>query len=449
LPVLVRRRNLGRSGREWRHLHAGRTPAGRGQPVLLLHGRCHVHTATFRRCYFSTGGDEIPGTGGKQCITIFDSSVEEDSCIFAYRTGYNADATDAEGTKPVWAHDCIFLGSDYDDGTGFDTSGSIVERCWFFNYNGTGPDGFTHCSGTSQDERGPRYIRNNVYVNCIHGIMSKGHSSTLVSNCTFINCKVDVATCDPNELPNKRVGYATIRNCIMWGTTSQTLQVGVDTTNGEESSIDIDWCDVSSTGTLLRGDHRVTVGSNIFKADPLFVNPATTYTANADYHVRSKAGRWDPKANGGSGGWVIDTVHSPAIDAGDPSASFVLEPAPNGNRLNIGAYGGTPQASKSIPLYSVQVQVTPTTGGTVTRNPIGPAYFYRETVQLHATPALGYRFDRWQGAVSGTTDTVSMVMDANKSVTAVFAYMPPSYVLQVQVIPTTGGTVTRTPNRSA
>ena len=409
-------------------------------------------TATLRRCYFSTGGDETPGTGGGQCVTGYDSHIEEDTCIFSYREG-RYDASDIAGTGfGVWVHDCIFLGSNLDDGCDFDNCDGVVENCVFYNYLGTAPGWETRCGGVTMNDSGTRLIRNNIFINCRQGIISKGDTTPYITNCTFYNCFNDISSYEYGEPSPHQVGHPTVRNCIMWGTTSQTLVIGNDSGTGASSTVDIDYCIVSSTETLHRGDPRVKAGSHIFKADPLFANPATTITAGPDFHLKSKAGRWNPKANGGLGGWVIDTVHSPAIDAGDPASTYALytlEPAPNGNRLNLGAYGGTPQASKSVPLYSVQVQVTPTTGGTVTRNPIGPAYFYRETVQLHATPALGYRFDHWQGAVSGTTDTVSVVMDANKSVTAVFAYMPPSYVLQVQVIPTTGGTVTKTPNRSA
>ena len=38
---------------------------------------------------------------------------------------------------------------------------------------------------------------------------------------------------------------------------------------------------------------------------------------------------------------------SPCIDAGDPSTLVGLEPLPNGDIINLGAYGGTSEASKS------------------------------------------------------------------------------------------------------
>ncbi len=42
---------------------------------------------------------------------------------------------------------------------------------------------------------------------------------------------------------------------------------------------------------------------------------------------------------------------STSIDAGDPASAFVLEPGPNGNRINLGAYGNTILAATSRPAY--------------------------------------------------------------------------------------------------
>ncbi len=80
-------------------------------------------------------------------------------------------------------------------------------------------------------------------------------------------------------------------------------------------------------------------GEGNIEADPLFAD-----SASGDYHLRSMAGRWDTRVSD----WVIDEVSSPCIDAGDPSGNSGDEPAPNGGRINMGAYGGTPQASRSL-----------------------------------------------------------------------------------------------------
>jgi L-ascorbate metabolism protein UlaG (beta-lactamase superfamily) len=64
---------------------------------------------------------------------------------------------------------------------------------------------------------------------------------------------------------------------------------------------------------------------------------------DGDYHLKSEAGRWDPVSES----WIVDDVTSPCIDAGDPNSPVGDEPEPNGGIINMGAYGGTAEASKS------------------------------------------------------------------------------------------------------
>jgi len=47
------------------------------------------------------------------------------------------------------------------------------------------------------------------------------------------------------------------------------------------------------------------------------------------------------------GQWVLDDLDSPCLDTADPTIAPAAERMPNGGRLNIGAYGGTPYASMS------------------------------------------------------------------------------------------------------
>jgi len=81
-----------------------------------------------------------------------------------------------------------------------------------------------------------------------------------------------------------------------------------------------------------------------FNRDPLFVSPST-----GDYHLRSQGGSW----HGGT--WASDTATSPCIDAGNPNYDYSAEPEDNGNRINLGAYGNTPEASKSAPIRALHL----------------------------------------------------------------------------------------------
>jgi hypothetical protein len=86
--------------------------------------------------------------------------------------------------------------------------------------------------------------------------------------------------------------------------------------------------------------------------------------ASGDFHLKSQYGRWNPSTKT----WVLDTVTSPCIDAGDPTSAFNLEPEPNGGRINMGKGGDTINASKSpAPAPALALTVTAaavaTTGG--------------------------------------------------------------------------------------
>ncbi|HBY93896.1 MAG TPA: hypothetical protein DEP84_07975 [Chloroflexi bacterium] len=129
-----------------------------------------------------------------------------------------------------------------------------------------------------------------------------------------------------NGLMVERNSRVTVKNSIFWG------QGGDDF-----------WVDATSTISVTYTTSQEAIpGPGNRTSDPLFAD-----AGNGDYHLRSIAGRWDPSANGGSGGWVMDAGHSPAIDAGDPASDYASEPSPNGGRVNMGVYGNTAQASKS------------------------------------------------------------------------------------------------------
>ncbi len=71
------------------------------------------------------------------------------------------------------------------------------------------------------------------------------------------------------------------------------------------------------------------------------------FWVDGDYHVKSAAGRWSPLERK----WVNDAVTSMCIDAGDPNSDWTAELWPHGRRINVGAYGGTAEASMSTLTY--------------------------------------------------------------------------------------------------
>jgi parallel beta-helix repeat protein len=88
----------------------------------------------------------------------------------------------------------------------------------------------------------------------------------------------------------------------------------------------------------VEGLYQITLSGSGLSTDPLFADPK-----QSDYHLRSRRGRYWPAHNV----WVIDNVTSPCVDGGDPNDNPSGEPMPNGGRIDMGAYGGTPYASMS------------------------------------------------------------------------------------------------------
>ena len=163
----------------------------------------------------------------------------------------------------------------------------------------------------------------------------------------FENCIINVR--DFAILFNNPYGKKTVsknnmfRNCVFTGAKKMFYVKGAESGNvvtnsiiagiksaGYKNTVRFSYCDI------WKG-FRVSGQGNISKY------PYFAAFAKGDYHLKSKTGRWDPKTKD----FVKDTVNSPCIDAGDPKAEWKNEPKPNGGRVNIGAYGNTPEASKS------------------------------------------------------------------------------------------------------
>ncbi|MHC4476207.1 MAG: S8 family serine peptidase, partial [Planctomycetota bacterium] len=125
-----------------------------------------------------------------------------------------------------------------------------------------------------------------------------------------------------------------LRNCILWGNS------GVGDT---DESAQISGGAPIINYSCIQGWTGGFGGTGNIGADPCFAD-----AANDDYHLKSEAGRWDPDSEI----WVLDDIISPCIDKGDPASPVGNEPLPNGGRINMGAYGGTAQASKSLTCWN-------------------------------------------------------------------------------------------------
>jgi hypothetical protein len=170
---------------------------------------------------------------------------------------------------------------------------------------------------------------------------NEGAIELVNSQATFFNCTItdNVGGAQGAGLMLKNSSIL-MTNSILWGNTP----------------IDVH---VSGIGVFLHSHSNIGAGVGIqngierINTDPMFVEPGLWSAAgpnipnliwmDGDYHLKSQTGRWDPILQA----WLTDASTSPCIDAGDPLYPLGLEPVPNGGIINMGAYGGTSQASLS------------------------------------------------------------------------------------------------------
>jgi hypothetical protein len=201
------------------------------------------------------------------------------------------------------------------------------------------PNGFAVSFYQGEDPNS--VLRNFVIRNSRIGIYLAGASPT-ITNVTVVGNEFGVEA--------YRNAEPQISNSIFWDNALSDLYECTPRYCCLEKGVQIDieepppgwvsppeWIIVPFSPGLRANALLVGWGGNISE-DPQFVDPN-----NGDYHLRSERGRYWPEHDV----WVLDDVSSPCLDAGDPQADFSQERQPNGGRLNMGAYGGTPFASMS------------------------------------------------------------------------------------------------------
>jgi len=135
-----------------------------------------------------------------------------------------------------------------------------------------------------------------------------------------------------------------VTNSILWSDTpGQILGSGARSPSIRYSCVAGGW---PGPGNIDADPKFASAGQWVNRDDPRVVvmpDDPNAVWGMGDHHLQSQAGRWDAKART----WAQDAATSPCIDAGDPGSPIGHEPPPNGGIINMGAFGGTAEASES------------------------------------------------------------------------------------------------------
>ncbi|UCG57696.1 MAG: hypothetical protein JSU70_22880, partial [Phycisphaerales bacterium] len=178
----------------------------------------------------------------------------------------------------------------------------------------------------------------NVAVEGGGGIHFTANATGRLTNCTVAdNESVHFHT---GGIYLETTNTVTLNSSIIWGNSPHGIRPEANP-SVSYSCTQKSWSGPGNIGNMVK--------------DPLFAGPGDCAEDCNDYHLKSQAGRYNPCAGlecacDDPSAWVRDDVTSPCIDEGDPSLPFNKECRPNGGRINMGAYGGTCEASKSMKI---------------------------------------------------------------------------------------------------
>ncbi|UCG56500.1 MAG: DUF333 domain-containing protein [Phycisphaerales bacterium] len=273
---------------------------------------------TITNCTFS--GNLAYGGGG-----LYGGNGPITSCTFLTNSADWGGGM-ANADQPMLTN-CVFSGNSAGrDGGGMYNhySNSIVTNCTFSGNSAGWSGGGIYNHNCSPRITNCVFIRNSAGQEGggVHNRNSNSNTDPTMINCTFATNSApngSALACDSylHEYPSN----VQVSNCIL-------RDGGDEIWNNDDSTIIITYSNIQGGWP----------GVGNIDADPSFADPN-----GGDYHLKSQAGRWDPATQA----WIMDGVTSPCIDAGDPMSPIGHEPFPNGGAVNMGAYGGSPEASKS------------------------------------------------------------------------------------------------------
>ncbi len=270
---------------------------------------CYSSSPTIRDCIIKNGQALFSG-GGLHCTSCKPRII---NCTI---TGNSADFYG--GGISCYNSSLEIIGCVINDNTAFEDGGGL---CWFES-NPT----VINCIITNNK------ATNAGGINCY----SPGETEASLVNCTITrNC----ATNFGGGLCCQDGSSTDVKNSIIWANEAeQGLQISLL----DNSTLTVSYCNIQGGEGAVDPCEELIWGSGNIDSDPCFASFDPNGDPNTwDFHLQSTYGRWDPNYDG----WVYDADTSVCIDAADLTSDWSSEPWPNGKRVNMGAYGGTQQAS--------------------------------------------------------------------------------------------------------
>ena len=222
----------------------------------------------------------------------------------------------------VYIYNCSIIGNGRDSGYG----GGINSYCNLFIENSVIAGNYSAYYGSA--------IYFGQFLTLRNCTLFGNYTDMYVISCNYSNYSADIENCIIyGNYPDSKIRFSGY---------SYNL-ISFCNIEGDINSIQLD------DGAILHWHDNIN-------CDPSFTIPGywdangtpedvnDDFWINGDYHLKSQAGRWDVNSET----WVQDYMTSACIDAGDPNSDKIGELWPHGLRINMGAYGGTPEASMSL-----------------------------------------------------------------------------------------------------
>ncbi len=171
----------------------------------------------------------------------------------------------------------------------------------------------------------------------------------------------------------------------------------------------------SWTGDATGTDNPLTVvmnGNKVITAN--FTIKTYTLTVNA---VNGTVLKVPQQATYNHGATVVLT---PTATTGYEFTSWTVDATGNSNPLTVTMNSDKVITANFSPLAAAFTLNVTAINGTVSKNPNNPTYNDGDNLVLTATPNSGYEFTSWSGDATGTNNPLTVLMNANKNITANF-----------------------------